>query len=94
MGKTNADRSFKLDYACDGAQYYLEQLRNTGAQFYSGNRYQIMHLNGRVTELSRVSDTLRTLDVHLGLKNLWRDRDIAGKLWVQVSPLKRESNFS
>lgn len=84
MGRNNWDESFKLDYAFDMAQNYLDRLQNAGAQFYTSDRYQVMYLNGHVTDLTHVSDTLKALEIHLGLKNLWCDRDIAGNLWLKA----------
>jgi hypothetical protein len=89
MGRDHWDESFKLDYAFDMAQNYLDRLQNAGAQFYTSNRYQVMYLDGQVTELTRVSDTLKALEIHLGLKNLWCDRAIAGNLWLKASKLCR-----
>jgi hypothetical protein len=89
MGRNHWDELFKLDYAFDMAQNYLERIRTAGAAFYTSNRYQVMYLNGLVTDLSHVADTLKALDIHLGLKNLWCDRDIAGNLWLKARPYCR-----
>jgi hypothetical protein len=87
MARNNWDISFKLDYAFDMAQQYLNMLQNAGAQFYTSNRYQVMHLNGMVTDLTHVSDTLKAIEIHLGLKNLWCDRAIAENLWLKARQL-------
>jgi len=84
MPRNRWDESFKLDYACDAARNYLMTFISSGAQFCTTDRYQIMYLDGIVTELNRVSDTLKAIEIHLGLKNLWCDRRIAENLWVKA----------
>lgn len=77
----------KLDYIVDNAQRLLNEFRVAGALFYCSKRYQVMYLHGRVTDLTRKSDVIDAIEIHLRLTNLWCDREIAANICLQSEVL-------